>query len=188
MTNWVTIPDTDVDQDSPGTVALFTALRDNVVAVTEGAANAPRLLGLAAARDSEAALPVLSVSAADTYVAEQGLNVVVGTTVTSSSSNVVARSMTVRSYTGTFRFKATHSSPGTFNVYMRILKNGVEQASWTTNGTATRSIDLAIVPGDTIVWEHRNTGGSVVSTFSNPIESGDDAYIEQPLYIAATLV
>ena len=42
MTTYVTIPNTDVDQDSPVTVALMTAYRDNVIAVTEGATGAPR--------------------------------------------------------------------------------------------------------------------------------------------------
>jgi len=36
MTTYVTIPDTDVDQDSPVTVALMTALRDNPIAIADG--------------------------------------------------------------------------------------------------------------------------------------------------------
>lgn len=38
---WTTIPNTDVDQDSPITVNLMTALRDNVEAGLEGDAGAP---------------------------------------------------------------------------------------------------------------------------------------------------
>jgi len=47
MTTYTTIPDTDVDQDSPVTVPLMTALRDNPTAVTEGASGAPRIDGKA---------------------------------------------------------------------------------------------------------------------------------------------
>lgn len=42
MTTYVAIPNGDIDQDSPGTQPLFTALRDNPIAITEGAAGAPR--------------------------------------------------------------------------------------------------------------------------------------------------
>lgn len=45
MTAYVPIPNTDVDQDSPITVALMTALRDNPTAITEGASGSP-ILGL----------------------------------------------------------------------------------------------------------------------------------------------
>lgn len=45
MTAYVTIPNTDVDQDSPVTVALMTALRDNPTAITEGSSGSP-VLGL----------------------------------------------------------------------------------------------------------------------------------------------
>lgn len=38
---WVTIPDTDVDQDSPVTVALMSALRDNVKGALRGDPSAP---------------------------------------------------------------------------------------------------------------------------------------------------
>lgn len=41
MTTWTTIPDTDVDQDSPVTQPLMVALRDNPIATAEGADNAP---------------------------------------------------------------------------------------------------------------------------------------------------
>ena len=44
---WTTIPDSDVDQDSPVTVALMTALRDNVSAIANGDVGAPRIQDLA---------------------------------------------------------------------------------------------------------------------------------------------
>lgn len=40
---WVNIPDTDIDQDSPVTVALATAWRDNPIAIAEGLTGAPRV-------------------------------------------------------------------------------------------------------------------------------------------------
>lgn len=41
MADYTTITDAAIDPDSPGTQVLFEALRDNVIAVTEGATSAP---------------------------------------------------------------------------------------------------------------------------------------------------
>lgn len=43
MTSYVAIPNGDIDQDSPATQPLFTAIRDNPIAISEGSANAPVL-------------------------------------------------------------------------------------------------------------------------------------------------
>lgn len=43
MTTYTTIPNSDVDQDSPVTQPLMTALRDNPIAIVEGATGAPRM-------------------------------------------------------------------------------------------------------------------------------------------------
>lgn len=44
MADWKQIPDTDVDPDAPVTSELMYALRDNPVALAEGAVGAPRVL------------------------------------------------------------------------------------------------------------------------------------------------
>lgn len=43
MADWKQIPDTDVDPDAPVTSELMYALRDNPVAIAEGASGAPRI-------------------------------------------------------------------------------------------------------------------------------------------------
>ena len=43
MTTYTAIPNADVDVDSPLSTALITALRDNVLAIQEGDATAPRI-------------------------------------------------------------------------------------------------------------------------------------------------
>lgn len=50
MTSYVAIANGEIDQDSPVTQALMTALRDNPIAITEGAVGAPRIV-LSAIRD-----------------------------------------------------------------------------------------------------------------------------------------
>lgn len=41
MTTYVAIANSEIDQDSPGTQPLFTALRDNPLSIAEGGTNAP---------------------------------------------------------------------------------------------------------------------------------------------------
>lgn len=47
MTTYVAIPNGDIDQDSPITQPLLTALRDNPVAIAEGDPTAPKIWGAA---------------------------------------------------------------------------------------------------------------------------------------------
>ena len=47
MTTYTAIPNADIDQDSPVTQPLMTALRDNPIAITEGATGAPRIVAAA---------------------------------------------------------------------------------------------------------------------------------------------
>jgi len=47
MTTYTTIPNSDIDQDSPVTQPLMTSLRDNPIAITEGASGAPRIVNAA---------------------------------------------------------------------------------------------------------------------------------------------
>ena len=44
MAAWTTIPDSDLDPESPITTSLMQALRDNPVAITEGASGAPKVV------------------------------------------------------------------------------------------------------------------------------------------------
>ena len=44
MTTYTAIPNSDIDRDSPITEPLMTLLRDNPIAISEGATDAPRIL------------------------------------------------------------------------------------------------------------------------------------------------
>jgi len=43
MADWTTIPDTQIEPKAPVTSELMTALRDNPVAIAQGATNAPKI-------------------------------------------------------------------------------------------------------------------------------------------------
>ena len=47
MTAYTAITNGEIDQDSPGTQPLFTSLRDNPIAISEGSAGAPKILDAA---------------------------------------------------------------------------------------------------------------------------------------------
>ncbi len=52
MASYTAIPDADIDADSPLTTTLGTLLRDNPIAITEGAAGAPNIVAAAIATDA----------------------------------------------------------------------------------------------------------------------------------------
>lgn len=67
MTTYTTITNAEIDQDSPITQPLLTALRDNPVAITEGAAGAPKVQ--AAALDTFVGTAPATITGLDNYVA-----------------------------------------------------------------------------------------------------------------------
>lgn len=168
MTTYTAITNGQIDQDSPITQPLMTAMRDNPIAITEGATGAPRIYGNSFAQLSD--LPVLTVSAADTYALSSMYTNVNGSFSTNSTSFVTAVTMTVVQFTGSARFKGGHRSTNTGTTsYLKAYKNGVEVGSWATNstGTVTREVDISIVPGDVIRWDHRVNFSAQSSIFSN---------------------
>lgn len=58
MTAYTAIPDADIDPESPGTTTLFTRLRNNPIAITEGSSGAPKIQLNAMANDSVGAAQI----------------------------------------------------------------------------------------------------------------------------------
>lgn len=61
MTTYTAIPDSDIDPESPGTTTLFTRLRDNPIAIAEGDATAPSILGVDPLGEISVVSPVATV-------------------------------------------------------------------------------------------------------------------------------
>lgn len=78
MTTYTSIPDTDIDVDSPITTGLMTLLRDNPIAITEKAAGAPVLA------NSYVVEAMLNASA----VSQGKLKTTTGTVSTSGTANL----------------------------------------------------------------------------------------------------
>lgn len=82
MTSYTTISNAEIDQDSPATQPLFTSLRDNPIAIAEGAVGAPRIEGIDAMSHQGA------VAAVGTYVfarSSAAADVAVGGTIAGSN-------------------------------------------------------------------------------------------------------
>lgn len=153
------------------------ALRDNIIAITEGADGAPRLRGKAVAKITD--MPVTTVTASDAYSAEIGSGPVAGTLSTTSTSYVEAQTYTIVAWTGTLRFRASHRANGTaLDSWLSLLKNGAELAYWSTDSASAqaRSVDVSVTPGDVIVWRHRISGSGAPSIVSAVGAFASDGY------------
>lgn len=191
MTIYTGITNGQIDQDSPITQSLLTALRDDPLAIIEGSTGAPRIVGNAAKRIDD--FPDLTITAADTYsLGGYLLDTTVGTTSTSNDvAYVLGYSLEVTKFSGTARFKISHSrTGGTGSSLLRITKNDVQVASWVNSSTvsAERSADVSVVVGDVIKWEHYTSSETSVSNLSGLSTTGSDTYTTLPLILKASEV
>jgi len=153
--DWIDPEETTFDVEKPIRSEQGVMLAGNPIAIAMGKPGAPRVRGNAMATAAD--LP-LTVTAADTYSVLLGHGFVGGATSTNSESYVVAATLPVLSLTGTVRYVARHAvTMIVANIDLRVMKNGVQVASWTTDSTSyvTRSSDIPVVPGDVIEWQHR---------------------------------
>jgi hypothetical protein len=182
MTTYTAISNTLVAVGAKPFASTIQALRDNPIAIAEGDDTAPRITGDAAGRDSTTAarrLPVATVSAGD-VVSQQGQGEVIGTLTTNSSTNVVGVTYTIRSYSGTLRFKTSQSATGLAVSTLEFYKNNSLIQTYTTQTSANRVNDVSVAVGDVIEWRHRIQSGET-STIS-PSVSADDPWIIQAFY------
>lgn len=188
MATWTTVPDASLEPGKPIRSIDVLALRDNPIAITEGAAGAPKIWGNAAKRLNT--FPVLTVTASDLYSAQMGSGFVTLTTTTASNANpptVVAFRYTIASYTGSLRFKCSHVAT-VDSSRLSIFKNNVLVQAYVSGTTsAQRTNDVSIVPGDVIEWRHSAVGFSGDSSQAfNALVSASDSYIDTPFYIQAS--
>jgi len=170
MTTYTTIPNTDVDQDSPITVTLMTALRDNPTAITEGASGAPEILPAA----------LLAPTAGATYTLLEIVNSTSRTMYKTSYSTVVDHAID-GSYTGgddnyftqrvrvlvpgVIRVTLDHGENNNGTSYVRTLLNGVEQDTGSNpSGTySTFTSDITVAVGDIVTIQQRSSNTNTAS-------------------------
>jgi hypothetical protein len=185
---WISINATDfatLAEALAGTLTTKAINPDVLKKILDGVASAPRIVGAAHMRLAD--MPVLTVAATDVVSVENLIDIVDGTLSSTSSSYVTAYTMTIRQITGSARFRLTHTSPagGATDCRLSITKNGAEQANWLINGAGTqaRSLDIAVVPTDVIVWRFRREGSSGTCSVSNRATNANNGYVERPAYV-----
>jgi hypothetical protein len=182
MATYVPILDTQLDPDAPLTSQLMYQLRDNLLAVAEGASGALRIQGMALASDNDGLAPV-TVSASSAVVPTAGLSPVSGILATISDTYVLGYTFTIRCYTGSMRFLCTHSTV-TGDSSLQFRKNGSAVSTFSISGSgasAARTVDVAVAIGDVFEWYHANPG-SGQSNISAISVTASDGYVTRPVY------
>lgn len=137
------------DAGDPITDDLMSALRDNPVAIAEGATGAPGIQ-----------FPALESITAGTEVRWNK-----NTTNATSSTNYVNVGTTYVGQTGVVRIEADHrTTAGGAASDLRIQRNGVTVGTWSTTNTSfvTRSVDVTLTDlWNVITFEHRTASGAV---------------------------
>ena len=133
MTDYIDIPDSDNDPESPLTSSLLVRNRDNPIAITEGSAGAPKIQPAAYA----------DPTATGTLVAIAAFH---NTTTSETSYTKVTEIYAARSGTVNVKFTLT-ASGGT--AYGRIYIDGVAVGTArSTGGSATYNEDVTVVAGE----------------------------------------
>lgn len=156
MTTYVAIPNGDIDQDSPVTQPLLTALRDNLLATIEGDATAPRIYGAA-----------MFGPAAGSVVQRDCLpwgTETTGPTNATLVSQVTASAMTALvACTIRVRLTFTRTVIGGSSVSVEILKNGAAVQTYTTNQTGATT-DVSLLQGETLAVRVTCNGAGSTNT------------------------
>lgn len=147
MATWTEIDDALLEPGKPARSVDALALRDNPVAIAEGAPGAPRIQ--VAAFPTPAAGDVICGALA--AVVSQG-----------TGGILQARTYFTVYVTGVLRFKATLRNLSGSST-MQILKNGVSIGSRSANGVL--SVDSAVTAGDRIWINIVSSGDTCVAEF-----------------------
>ena len=182
MADYIGITEAQSNPFAPLTSELVKQLRDNPIAIAEGAAGAPPILGRALYNPTPQQMQddgfILSVGPADSpdaLTSNRGFETQIGTTSTSSTSNVLIVRYIMRAYSGNMRFRRSLSVSGGGVGWLSIWKNGTQlQENQGVNRTIT--LDVAIAPEDTIEWFMRVQPGNT-GTASNPLIGATDIWV-----------
>lgn len=160
MADYIAQPDTAVDPDAPVTSDLMYALRDNPIAMFEGASGAPRLTNSA----------IMAPVAGTTF--SVGPNVSVTTLSSGGDRTAAPKARPIRS--GRVTFRATLSGSGSGRAIV-ISVGGVNVLSENANGVYT--VQATINVGDALLYTvSAATGASSTGVFE--MMTGNDA----PMY------
>jgi hypothetical protein len=185
MTTYRTISDTEVAVDAPLTQQLMQALKDNQLAIGEGASGAPRIQNAA-----------YEFAAGNFFLASLGSANESSFSTNSGPRTIETGTTSTAQYKGVYRFKLTvdvtssnggASETNQFNFQTHLYKNGVQVASSPTATSQGQSAqisthDISAEIGDTFFIRLQQTSGSglrivsVVSHGSVYVSSSNQAF------------
>ena len=185
MSDYIGITEAQSNPFAPLTSELVKQLRDNPIAIAQGAEGAPRLRGLAALTVAEyLSLFPLSVDVGPFVINAEAYDGAFSSVTTTSSSFVSCGIIEAVLFSGNARFEATQtarpSEVGSGTNTTRFLKNGVEIQSWSLSAnvgeinSTTRTAEISVSVGDTFEWQVRRSGGGGEQTTSPSGPKGDD--------------
>lgn len=166
MATWTTVPDASLEPGKPIRSIDALALRDNPVAIAEGASGAPKVM-TAALQPPAAGDGFLIARLRTTEVGTTEINYMDGDAYRIDQTN---RSLSVVCLVpGVIRCKMNHRAAQSSSAsYVRVLKNGVQQAEFSTTSTInqSRQVDVSVAVGDVVTLQNRNAFNSSASWIS----------------------
>lgn len=151
MATYTTVTDIETGHKKPVTTSLLRRLRDNPIAMFEGASGAPRLD--VDALENPTLGDVVRYSDASTYSSGSGVTYV-----------PAWKYLFVQ--TGEVRLTFTQTPAGGSTSDLQLVLNGSVLTTYSTSTTAARSIDLTIAKGDTLLIQHRANHGANSASLS----------------------
>jgi len=176
-----TTPSTNYATAAQGALADLALSATELADFAAGGAGQPRVYGLAID------VSAVTVSAADTYTASEGLSPVSGTLSNYPPSVAAGYTYTNGRFSGTMRFKCSHRMSASGTATLWFYKNGSIAAGPWTNTTTTdvpRTVDVSVAVNDVFEWRHSAvTNASVLSEIS--VTASDSLIVVLPTLLGS---
>ena len=162
---WTSISNTSIDQDSPITVSLMTALRDNPIAIANGDAGAPKVQTAGIADNAVTAAKIVENAVGNSELAP-----------TSVRQGNLSTSLGEVSVTASFSLSSLVALPGgTYGFFPQIRGSTTSQLSAIiTCGSTSYTTSIYFVNGD--LRDHTHDGSGTNGVFST---TSADAFAQQ---------
>ena len=167
MAEFTVIPDANLEPDKPARSIDALALRDNPIAIAEGAAGAPRIQTAAIQDGAVTAEKLAPPTAGIAHLIMRLQEAEISTDGTAYTNVGFHNRRDERFHLGVtvlvpgvitayVQHRRTITT-GSLIAYVRVLKNGVQVQEWSTTSSSfvTRQVDISVDVGDVIIFQQR---------------------------------
>jgi hypothetical protein len=171
MADWTNIPNSSVEVGKPGRTIDALALRDNPIAIAEGAPGAPPIETVALRNPTAGNTVIFALQDVEQETLEAAY----------SSTTLHNRAFSNRHLgvivlvPGVIRCTVDHRSGlAGSNAFVRVIRNGTQVQEWSTSSISysNRSVDVTVNCGDVVIFQQRTTGGATAFWRNIRISSG----------------